>query len=403
MVDDVSRRNAKLVVAASFFGDFAFVLPIWLLYSTDHLHFSTTLSVVLFTGVWFVSALFEIPTGALADKWGRKATFMTGNLLLLFYPLAYVFGAPLWLFFPILVLGGFGNSLTSGALLPLVHESYEKAGLGKKEYHKFLTKSRTVLFIARALSGVVGAWLYTIKPYLPFVGWALAIVCNIIIGSKLVEKRSIDTSSTYRAHIGSALRAIKQSEMIVVMLAGYITINAVAEAIWTGYQLFYHHDGRSALLIGLLFSLIAVFSALASYGVRKLYTRFSPVALLFFSSCLVTVTSFLLYQPNDSLRLTAIVPMAIASGIMAVTISAVVQHIIPNKIQSTALSVYSVITYVVYAFGSLWLGWAYDKFGDATSRRIILASSVGALFFMALLTLKITRKNKFRLEEKEFV
>lgn len=401
MIDAVSRRNARLVIAASFFGDLAFVLPIWLLYSTDYLNLSATLSIVLFTGVWFMSAMFEIPTGALADRFGRKKLFMIGSGLMLLYPAAYIFGAPLYIFFPILVIAGFGNSLISGSLVPLVHASYEQAGLSKRQYNKFLSQSRVALFVARALSGVLGAWLFTIKPWLPFLGWLLAIVCNIVIGSQLVEQRSSKTEGTFRAHIGTAFRAMRRSEIIIAALVSYVLINLVAEAIWTGYQLFYVQDGQSPLTIGLLFSAIAVFSAVAAYFVRHLYSRVSPATVMLCASALVTATAFLLYQPNTTLRLAAIIPMAFASGCMAVTVSAVIQHIVPNKLQSTALSVYGVLVYVVYTVGSLWIGRVIDVQGTDTGRQAVFITSVIVLGLVLAITLRTNNKYSFRLEDKD--
>lgn len=284
--------------------------------------------------------------------------------------------------------------------MPLVHRNYEQSGLGKKAYHKFLAGSRAILFIARALSGVVGALLYIIQPWLPFFGWLMAIVCNIVIGWLLVEKRDITENISYRLHISSAIKAMAHSKIIIALLISYIAINLVGEAIWTGYQVLYKQDGQAAMVYGTLFSVIAVFSAISAYLVRKLYSRFNPMSILFFGSVLVAVTAWTLYQPNVTVRLFAIIPMAIASGFMSVTVNAVIQHQIKNSLQSTALSVYSVIVYVVYCLGSLWVGWTFDTGGADLARLWLLIGAIIACVITAVLSLSIARRTGFRLEDE---
>lgn len=401
MTDAVSRRNARLVIATSFFGDLAFMLPIWLLYSTEYLHLSATMSIVLFTGVWFMSGVFEIPTGALADRWGRKPTYMLGSALMLLYPAAYILHAPLYVFFPILVISGFGNSLVSGSLAPLVHRSYEQAGLSKKLYNQFLSRNQSAMFVARALSGVVGAWLFTIKPWLPFLGWLLAIACNIVLCSRMVEDRSERAEGTFRAHIGSTFHAMRRSEIIIAALVGYVLMNLVNEAVWTGYQLFYTQDGRTPVIIGLLFSIIAICSAIAAYFIHRLYARFSPATMMAACSALTTLTAFLIYQPNTTLRLAAILPMAFASGCLAVIVSATIQHIVPNKFQSTALSVYGVLVYVVYTIGSLWIGKVIDGWGTDVGRQAVFVGSFIAFGIVLFLALYTNKTHPFRLDEAD--
>lgn len=402
MKDTISRRNARLVIASSFFSDLAFVLPIWLLYSINELGLSPTIATILFTGPWLVSGLFEIPTGAIADRLGRRKSFIFGNMLLLLYPVAFILGAPLALFVPILILAGIGNAFTSGTLAPLVHASYEKAGLSNKSYHKFLSNDRAVTFIARALSGATGAALYTIEPWLPFAGWLLAIVCNIIIGYYLVEKTSESPKTvSYGSHISSTLRTMAGNSLIVSTLVVYTIINIVAEAIWTGYQLFYDADGRSAFTIGMLFSVIAIVSAIGAYLIRKMYDRIHPISILFIGSGLVLMTALLLYQPLTDLRLVAILPMALASGFMMLTVTAVLQHQVQNSFQSTALSIFSVVVYALYAIASMLLGLVFDLFGSEQTRVIILFGAAASTTFVAVIAYSQSLRSTFRLEEKD--
>ncbi len=96
--DTTSQRNARLVIASSFFSDLTFVLPVWLLYSINYLDLTPSVATILFTSIWLVSGLLEVPTGALADRYGRKRAFLIGYALMIPFPLAYVFNPPLAIF-----------------------------------------------------------------------------------------------------------------------------------------------------------------------------------------------------------------------------------------------------------------------------------------------------------------
>lgn len=402
MRDAVSRRNARLVIASSFFADLSFVLPIWLIYSINQLGLSSTTATILFTGTWLVSGLFEIPTGAIADRMGRRKAFIIGSLMSLPYPLAFIFGFPIVYFIPVLIVAGVGNALTSGTLSPLVHASFEKAGLGKKAYHKYLSQDRTATFVARALSGATGALLYAVQPWLPFAGWFAATICSVVIGYLLVDNhnQSAKTASD-GAHILTTVRSMASNNLIVWALVVYAIINIVAEAIWTGYQLFYEDDGRSPVVIGMLFSAIALISATGAYMIRRAYERAHPLFILFAGSISVLITAILLYQPSIDLRLAAIIPMALASGFMMLTITAIIQHQIHNSMQSTALSVFSVIVYFIYTSGSVLLGWSIDKLGLDQTRQLILIGAIVSTIVVAAITARKPINDRFRLEDKD--
>jgi MFS family permease len=372
----VAKRNAWLALAASFLSDLAFILPVWLLYSINELHLSSTLAVTVFMCIWLTSGLLEIPTGAVADRWGRKKVFIIGNLLLALYPLAYVFDAPVPLLISICLLSGVGSALRSGALLPLVHKSFEEAGLSGKPYNTFLSNNSVVSFGARAISGVAGAALYTMDPVLPFIAMTVVYVMSVGVGLVVVDAGVDEKIATNREHIAQTLRVMKQSQVIVSFLVCYVAFVVAAEALWTGYQVFFEADGRSAFVIGLLFSVVAVASATGAYAARHLFRKASPLRIMQFYGLTVLANGFLLWQPNLDVRLLAVLPMGFVSGTLMVTMHATAQQATANRFHSTALSVMSFVQYGVYALGSLGVGVLLDSLGVATTRQVLFMETL---------------------------
>src|SRR6478752_4066944 len=64
--------------------------------------------------------LFEVPTGVVADGWGRRVSFLLGTVTLAvstyFYYLLWQFSAPFWWWAVVSVLLGLGCTFFSGAV-----------------------------------------------------------------------------------------------------------------------------------------------------------------------------------------------------------------------------------------------------------------------------------------------
>ena len=383
-VKAAAKKNSKLAITSSFLSNLAFTLPIWLIYSLNELKFTPTLAVFLFMSIWATSAILEIPTGALADRFGRKKIYILGSLLLMLWPMAYVFSVPLPLFFLLCLMSGFGNSLNSGAILPIVHESYKQAGYSEKTYNNFLSNYQVSTFVARALSGLLGAALYTIDPKLPFLAMAMAYLVCAALGFFIDDYSKIDSETKSLKHIKVTLLNMKKSELIASLVAAYILFNITCEAVWTGYQIFFEADGRSTIVIGALFTIIGICSAIGSYTVRHFVSKVHPMRILEVYGLGLLTTTILLWQPNLNLRLLAVIPMGLVSGVSVVVINSVIQHKTDNKYQSTALSVFSFIQYIIYALSSLAFGVMLQFMGLNNTRVVFLISAASTVIFLSL-------------------
>lgn len=143
--------NALIVSMFLLFGAFYIVY-------FKHIGLSLTQIGLLISSSGLATMLFEIPTGAIADIFGRKTStilgiFLTG-LIFLFVPLSQSFYFLLFVFF---ILGVFG-SLASGADEAWVIDLL-KSKKRAKLIHEFYTKRFSFVNFAMLMSGVIGAFL----------------------------------------------------------------------------------------------------------------------------------------------------------------------------------------------------------------------------------------------------
>ena len=74
-------RNRAAYYLIQYFSGVAFILPIWVIFNREFLELSNTAAFILGTIQYWLIFLFEIPTGAWADKYGRLLVFRIGALL----------------------------------------------------------------------------------------------------------------------------------------------------------------------------------------------------------------------------------------------------------------------------------------------------------------------------------
>lgn len=114
-----------------------------------------------------VLVMLDIPTGFLADAWGRKRCLLTGSIIAFGGYLFYSFSSDLWAFFAAEVLLGIGQSLISGADSALLYDTtiqYKR----ENEYLKYEGRVTMVGNFAEASAGILSGFLAAYSLRLPF-------------------------------------------------------------------------------------------------------------------------------------------------------------------------------------------------------------------------------------------
>src|SRR5687768_13131303 len=115
MEPQIARANITRFYIYKALASFGLWTPIWVLYLQQRRGLSLGEITVMDAGFWAVLALAEIPTGAVADTFGRKTSMVVGIALQAFsfgiYGLATTFPA----LFAANLLWGVAISFVSGA------------------------------------------------------------------------------------------------------------------------------------------------------------------------------------------------------------------------------------------------------------------------------------------------
>jgi len=188
------------------FSSMWFFSTVWLyfyrLYITDQ-------QIGLLDGMAFaIGLLAEIPSGALADKFGRDKMVRLGQILLACGILIQVLGSSFTPFFVGQVVMMIGFGFISGADDALFFENL-KFKRESTSWRKLVTRGQQFALTATLIATVVGGWLHTINPRIPWVLTSLAFIVATFIIWPVKDTRPKNVRGKFAEEIKSYVQDIK--------------------------------------------------------------------------------------------------------------------------------------------------------------------------------------------------
>lgn len=135
--------------------NFMLFLPVWVIFMQDKFGLSLTEITLNDSAFWITMALTEVPTGAVADTWGRKQSQVIGMLIatgsIVVFALAPVY--------PLVLLANsmwaIGITFISGADLALFYDTLRELGR-EEDYPKYRGRLQAAVLVSIAVSSVLG-------------------------------------------------------------------------------------------------------------------------------------------------------------------------------------------------------------------------------------------------------
>lgn len=226
-------RNLRLMLGFTLVAQFQPHLAIWVVYLTDYRHLTLTQVGIMEALYWGVKLIAEVPTGAFADRFGRRLTFITGTV---------VEGAGIAIFalagtFPLLslsyVLWSLGFAFRSGNDSAYIYDSLA-AEDREAEFAQRQGRFGAAVNVAFTLGGIAGA-AFAARTSLQLATLAGVVPAILAVGVLLLmqepPRRGATTHLPYIDTLRGAWRilreraALRWSIMLEFMLAAWAPAN----------------------------------------------------------------------------------------------------------------------------------------------------------------------------------
>jgi len=148
-------------------------------------------------GIAAVSVVvFEIPTGAVADKVSRKLSLTLSTLLHAIAMIIYICATDFLYHLAVAeALFGLGSTFGSGADSAILYESLDRTGR-KNDCTRVEGRAASLSFAGQAIGCVASNWLYVIDPDLPFAFSVVFMLVSTAAGLLLHEPQREKSAHT---------------------------------------------------------------------------------------------------------------------------------------------------------------------------------------------------------------
>ena len=183
----VASRNVRTYILDYIVSYFYVPIAIWPLFAMKYVSFSE-LGIILMVGM-IVNMLLNIPTGALADRFGRKTMILISYTLAFLSRVIIVFAFNFWLFLISEILKQASEAFYAGSAVALVYDSLKKK---KGNRNSKSVESRGYFFATTGLIGasILGGYLFGVHPRAPFIAMLFIEVLMIVNALRYIEDRT---------------------------------------------------------------------------------------------------------------------------------------------------------------------------------------------------------------------
>jgi len=329
----------------------------------------SNLSIIL--GLYALTVIIlELPTGIMADIFGRKKTFCMSLVISAISFIVILFGHGL----PILCIGmmlyGFNRALSSGSFDALFIDYYIDT-FGKEKLHNITTRLSVLEALGLSAGAISGGFFPKVSAYyFPNLGaYDLNLIIRIILTVTVAVLSIVFITETKKAekheritikqHVINSSSFVAKNTTVICIFASVFSTGfflSSLETYWQPHFLSLLPDKSMTGLLGLMAFLYLGAAMVGSIASNKLVKKFkfNPKKMYLILRLLLAISLvFTALQTNIPSFITLYAGIYLLFGMANVTEGAILNGEIPNEIRASVLSVYSFIFQVGGLSGSL--------------------------------------------------
>jgi MFS family permease len=351
------------------------------LLSTSYLYVPVSVAYALSRGLGLIEVMLlstvycavviatEVPTGALADRLGRRATMMAGAVAMVAACVAYALASNFAIFAVATGLGALSMTLCSGADSAYLFDLLNDHGLGHEYPRREGTASawhqagQALAFLAGGLLGAHNLVL----PYLVTAGVAsVAFFVALFMREDGAPRQVAMAPREYAAHMRESLRLVAGRPALRWAIAYSAVVFVVLRATEYAYQPYLRASGFSIAETGMVYAAVYLVAAFVAHHFATLRRWFSEPTLVWALLGTLIVTFLILGNIAGPLALVVMLIQNAANGLYSPLVKLLLQReIAESHRRATVLSVESMVRRLAFGLFSPLMGWLMDRYGPA--------------------------------------
>ncbi|MEX0782160.1 MAG: MFS transporter [Dehalococcoidia bacterium] len=381
-----AANNIRRFYEFRFISHFQLWMPIWILYLHDSRGLSIAQILVLDALFEIMMMVAEVPTGVVADRWGRRRSMLLGQVGITLAVVMFAFAPSFWWVFACYGVWAVSGALTSGSDIAFVHDSLEAQGRSG-EFHRVISRGNACQIAGMGVASMIGAPIAALTSLETTVALSIALAATAIpVVWRFRDPGTYTPSAEVRYFklLGTAARRVAHNPRLRTLILLQALVNGLAWSSLLLTQVFLDQNGLPLAWFGVVLAglhLVAMAAALLSPRVIGAVGR---QRVIFMGA------------PAVALALVALGVMPLWGGIaMYATLRVVLNLLGPvlvdqinresvDEVRATIASMGTMGISVVGAAAKPVMGWSADANGLG-SAYVIAGVSLAALGSIALL------------------
>jgi MFS family permease len=354
-----------------------------------------TFQISLLFIIWTTAGIiFEVPTGALADRYSRRGLLAIGQIIRGCGYLAWMMWPSFWGFALGFVGWGIGESLDSGTFQALVYDELKAEGR-EREYARVAGRAESLSLAVGLIAVALAGPTFKATGYTGLIlASVAATLAAALTAMTLPHRPRVESAQEpgYLSIIGEAAREVARNPQLLRVI-GFGVMLATLYGVMDEYEpLFLQTAGVSTYLIPIVSALIFLPAIAAGFAAHRIERARSVSFVL-----MVVAAGLGLFAAGRFLGVTGMAGFALfllLTKVAEIVFGAKLQHAIAGKARSTitsinglGVSVAGIAAYFVYGVATRVGGTtgALELFGLGTAAigLLLLAGSRGRLFARA--------------------
>ncbi|MGW2075836.1 MFS transporter [Streptomyces sp. NPDC001939] len=379
-VDDAARSVARPFYVYAVLANSLFQRGVFVLFLQQR-GFSAGQVALLQTLIYLVSGLAELPTGIIADRIGRRASIVIGQVLIAGCLLGQVSSSNYWVFLTLFMLQGVGMACVSGSDTALLYDLLVRRG-ATTGYVKIKSRFTMLGTVTSGVAIVLGGQLQRFSWGIVYLGSASCLILAVVVlMSRVPEIRGADAVDEQRegAEKGhsdaTAWRALLR--IATPALVTLAVVSGLMHATLTPYIIFTQKtlsdQGAGTALVSVVISAGFFVGGLVPLLSDRANRRFGyrivlPVSLVMLATALGLSGFGLVWVTIGAFLVLVGIP-----EITAVLVDNVLNEAVPSRHRASLLSMIAFVESVLIGTGYLVVGTLMDGFGSSVGMAIYAA------------------------------
>jgi MFS family permease len=333
--------------------------------------------------------LFEVPTGAFADYFGKKASLVIGSFIWIISCVLFSFGSGFYMFTFAYLIWALGAAFLSGADTALFYDILHKDNQ-KEHFKKYQGNAKFIGLVAISTASILGGYIASFSMRYTFIASAIAFFVMFIILISIKHKEDEkEEQETYTQIIKNSFSIIRKSSILIWLFFYSALFMVVFKLTQPSTQIYMNLANLDIKYFGFASAFFFIIAAIASKLTDRFEKKFQKYSYLILS-ILMILSTFLVSQFVFKLGFLIFGILFFATSINSIIVQHEVLENSPKSKHSTILSFNNLFDRLMFVIISPLWGFGMDKLG--LTNTFFYASLITIVFILILMIPFFMRK-----------